>query len=502
MPKISLSGPADLLSVIPFHLGFHPRRSVVVVCLHHKTIGLVARFDLPPDSLVDASVQAHLATLVRDPPSSVWLVGFEDEDGESEPLSRALLTALRGQQVDVEDRLVVRHGRWFVPDCDCCPTEGRPLPEAADVPAVAGYVALGHTVLADRDALAALVAPLPADHPDHDEAVAAVDRWQARYTVCTAFDRLRSRGLLIDGLMGSDDLDDLGGYDDAGSDVDDGSECEDGSESDDDDASRSGPAAGVSAVLDLAAARARHDAGSGSPEGSHPSTALARLQAESLLAWGEVLRGEVAGDGLRSALPALLGPLRDLDLRDAILAWLCPGSLPLTEVPPSLVTLLETCVGVEVHTAAAGRGVPSGPVSRPARGGPTGGRRRERGAADAAGSTSSGWREWEEAGAPHLLQARLEGVCRIAPASHAAPLLAMTGNVAWWHGDGARAGVALDTCLELEPDHRLATLIRSALDLGLRGGGGGHGRRGGEDAGAADGAPPGESGCWNRPSSA
>ncbi|MCU1536890.1 MAG: hypothetical protein JWP82_1241, partial [Humibacillus sp.] len=202
MPKISLAGPADLLSVIPFHLGFVPRRSVVVVCLHGKRVGLVARFDVQPESRVGEAVAAHLSTLVRNRPSSVWLMGFEDEAGESQPLSTALRQGLTGAGVEVNDRLVVRDGRWYSIDCSdsCCPAEGRLLPEVADVPAAAEYVALGHSVLPDRDALAALVAPLPEEDPGHAEIEAAIDRWQARYTVCSAFDRLRARGLLIDDL--------------------------------------------------------------------------------------------------------------------------------------------------------------------------------------------------------------------------------------------------------------------------------------------------------------
>ena len=353
MPKISLSGPADLLSVIPFHLGFHPRRSLVVVCLHGTRIGLVARFDLPADAHVEAAVAAHLATLVREPPSAVWLVGFEDKRGESEPLSRALLTALRGKAVDVEDRLFVRDGRWFVPDCDCCPVEGRLLPEAADVPAVAGYVALGHNVLADREALAALVAPLADDDPGHHDAEAAVDRWQARYTVCSAFDRLRAGGLRADDTQQHDRSDEEGGRlggrglpDDCGAwgladDVsgwtpDDDVTDEINVDLEDDEAG-SNPAARKSAVIDLAAARARFEPRAGGPAAGHRSTALLRLQAECFSAWGGVFRGEIAGEGLRSSLPALVGPLRDLQLRDALVAWLCPGSLPVGALPATLV---------------------------------------------------------------------------------------------------------------------------------------------------------------------
>ena len=112
-----------------------------------------------------------------------------------------------------------------------------------------------------------------------------------------------------------------------------------------------------------------------------------------------------------------------------------------------------------------------------------------------AGETGQAWQEWEEASAPHQIHARLESVCRATPAAHAAPLLTIVANIAWWRGDGARAGVAVDTALGLEPDHRLARLIRQALDHGLRG----DGSRSSHDD--SDG-PSRASGSWNSPSSA
>jgi hypothetical protein len=54
------------------------------------------------------------------------------------------------------------------------------------------------------------------------------------------------------------------------------------------------------------------------------------------------------------------------------------------------------------------------------------------------------------------------------PAAHAAPLLAVLASLAWWCGDGARAGVAADRALALEPDHRLSRVVRESLDHGLR----------------------------------
>ncbi|HET7800561.1 MAG TPA: DUF4192 domain-containing protein [Humibacillus xanthopallidus] len=540
MPKISLSGPADLLTVLPFHLGFQPTRSVVVVCFHGKRIGLVARFDLPPDHLAGASAAAGLPTLVRDRPSSVCLVGFEEEAGESDLLSAALQAGLEQERVVVQDRLVVRDGRWFTVDCDCCPAGGRPMPEPADVPGVADYVALGHTVLDDRDSLARLMQPLPVEDPRHADLEAAIDVWQARYTVAAAIDRMRAGRLLVDSeeldrLLELEELaDDLAELADDVGDLDDDGDEEDDDDEDDDVAfgrfggfGDVGELAGDGAVvIDLESGRRRRaveelgrddaqhtvvdddivDAGDMVDDGGEACilSASVLLQAESLAAWSEVLRGEVSGEALAERAPALVGPLRDLDFRDALIAWLCPGSVPLGAFPPALVELLEAFVGADVRAAAAAESVP--PQPRPRRGRRKRGRRlgarlgrraetRVEGRIDGHGASWEDWRAWEEASAPHHVQARLESVCRVVPAAHAAPLLAVVGNYAWWRGDGARAGVAIDAALDLEPDHRLAGLLRTALDHGLRG-------RGADPSPADDLAAQGPSGSWNSPSSA
>ena len=44
---IRLGGPSDILAVLPYQLGFHPRDSLVVVSLHGTRMGLVQRIDLP-----------------------------------------------------------------------------------------------------------------------------------------------------------------------------------------------------------------------------------------------------------------------------------------------------------------------------------------------------------------------------------------------------------------------------------------------------------------------
>jgi hypothetical protein len=94
-----------------------------------------------------------------------------------------------------------------------------------------------------------------------------------------------------------------------------------------------------------------------------------------------------------------------------------------------------------------------GPIGEP------GGRARARRLGDAGGNQDQD----QEA-----VQADLEALCRAVPPEHAGPVLSVVASYAWWCGDGARASVALEKALELEPDHRLCALLRRLVGLGIR----------------------------------
>lgn len=64
-------------------------------------------------------------------------------------------------------------------------------------------------------------------------------------------------------------------------------------------------------------------------------------------------------------------------------------------------------------------------------------------------------------------RAVLEAVVAHAPRGCAAPALTLLALVAWWHGDGGRAGRRLDEALAEDPTYRLALLLSSALDAGV-----------------------------------
>ena len=357
MTQMRLRGPADVVAVLPYQLGYHPQDSIVVVALHDRAVGLIERLDLPASEHVDEAARVLVGPLLRDRPEAVLLVGYETAEGSSRPA----LDALRGQvmeaDLDVLDRLFVRNGRWYSIDCadTCCPPEGVPV-QAADTPAVAEYVGLEVSPLTGRSAITDLVAADP--------------------TLAAAV------GAALDGLGVPDP-----------------------------DLSDSGPT-----VTGL-------------------SDAARRLRA--LSGWAvvcDVTTGAAEVEDLDPAqIAVLVLSLEDVALRDGLVAWLCPGSLPLDSLPPDLLDALRCTLPT-----------PSWHLASPD------------------GATAIAGRR---------LVARLQSLVRSVPDEHATPALTVLANLAWWQGDGALARTCLDRALEAVPGYRLARLLERMLDLGVRPGG-------------------------------
>lgn len=161
---IRLRGAADIITVLPYHLGYRPDDSLVVVCLTGNRIGMVGRIDLPPDDVDPILVTLELLPVVsRERPDAVVLIGFESRFGGSEPASVAMRDAIRSAGIAVADRLRVRDGRWWSLDCpgDCCPADGEPVPADDEVPAVADYVLRGRHPAPSRADLTDLLAHRP-----------------------------------------------------------------------------------------------------------------------------------------------------------------------------------------------------------------------------------------------------------------------------------------------------------------------------------------------------
>jgi Domain of unknown function (DUF4192) len=344
---IHLSGPADVLTVLPYQLGFHPDHCIVAVSLHGTRMGLVQRIDIPPPEHVRDAVAAMIGPLLQDCPVTVLLIGFEEREGESRAMLDELAEACLRNNVRVDDRMVVRGGRWFDLDChqSCCPPEGLELPAPSEVPAVAEFVGRGICPLPDRSALADLLEPSRS---------------------------LRSRAVspLAEQWLGLRLEADLPG-------------------------SRASELAVWALVL-------------GGPDDAEPIPALPPQD-----------------------LAILAVSLTDVELRDALIAWLCPGTLPQDVLdPPLLVALSEA--------------LPRPPWL-------------DRDVGDV-----------EQVIGLQRIERRLCELCAAVPDAWAAPALTVLAAFTWWRGDGALTRIALDRALRIDPHYRLAQLLERMVDLAIR----------------------------------
>lgn len=159
--------PRELLSLIPYQLGFRPRESAVVISLRSPRgrAGLVARVDLP--DLADPQSGPQVARslvrhLVADGAAGVVLALYTDQDAQQGP---GLVTATRCQaHLDAAaEHFVGSVQCWVVGplgyyalgcvDRACCPPGGRPHADLESTRTSAEMVLHGAGVVPSRDDL-------------------------------------------------------------------------------------------------------------------------------------------------------------------------------------------------------------------------------------------------------------------------------------------------------------------------------------------------------------
>lgn len=333
----------ELLTILPYQLGFRPSACVVLACIGHR-LGPIARVDLPPRGYEGQVADTLLHPVLRQPRDGLLLVGYDEAPDASRPLLRVLRRRLRLMGYRDVETVVVRGGRWrrYAASGDAAWV---PMPPECDVPAVAEYVARERAPVGSRGHLAAVIAPQPG--PDS--------------------------GLL-------------------------------------------------ETLLDAGAERA-----------SLPRDQRRERRQVELDAWCQwwvraMLEPTVHQE---DDLILLVTSLLDVQLRDAVIAWLCPGWLPVAALGPELAEDVRARL-VQV--------VPEDDTPE----------------ADLLADVLV-----------TRVGAALEALCRATPLPFTVPLLTVTGMYRWWHGDGARARVALETALTEEPTYRLADLVLRLVDAGI-----------------------------------
>ena len=152
--RLRAGGPADLLALIPFQLGFHPAESAVTVFLRSGQVVMTARVDLPPPAAA-AEFAGQLRGLARQHDiDEMVLFAYSAQPEPARALLDGLLRALPARLV--RDALYVDGSRWWSLSCvqACCPAEGKPY-DVASHRLAAEAVYAGMTALSTRDELVA-----------------------------------------------------------------------------------------------------------------------------------------------------------------------------------------------------------------------------------------------------------------------------------------------------------------------------------------------------------
>lgn len=167
--QIQLTGPTDIISTIPLLLGFRPEHSLVTVGLVGGRVLCTFRVDLPGSAEHIEHLPDLTAQISRNECDGTILIAYGEREVAEAALERsaARLAAAGAGPVDL---IRVTEGRWFSLRCaaDCCPAEGRPVPETT--PASCEVAVAGGYAFGDRAQVAALL------DPAGDEARAAVSR--------------------------------------------------------------------------------------------------------------------------------------------------------------------------------------------------------------------------------------------------------------------------------------------------------------------------------------
>ncbi len=207
---IRTTEPRELLSLIPYQLGFAPQRSAVVISLRgaRSRVGLIARVDLADlaDEQAGPQVARTLVShLVADGARTSVLVLYTDDDarplGASRPevRARAAFTAAADHLLGEPECWVVGPTGYFCLDCTdetCCPPGGRPLSDLTGTQVGAQMVLAGATIAGSREDLGDIP---PAPGEARRSARRAAARWARRGAAAAGSEltRWRAAGLAL-----------------------------------------------------------------------------------------------------------------------------------------------------------------------------------------------------------------------------------------------------------------------------------------------------------------
>ena len=142
----TLTSANDLITAIPFLIGFHPTNSIVLISVKDEAIGLAMRIDLP-SQLVSEQIDLLAHHFLRDQSEAALLVAYMPEDrDDGDSILISLGAGLIRNGVDIQESIVVQSGRYrsiICRDHSCCPPKGKVMPEISASKIAAEHVVAG-----------------------------------------------------------------------------------------------------------------------------------------------------------------------------------------------------------------------------------------------------------------------------------------------------------------------------------------------------------------------
>lgn len=164
--RVRVDSLAGVLAVVPFLLGFHPARSLVVIGIEppRGRIKVTFRYDLPdpPAAALATELARHAAQVLGQQQIDLVLALGYGPGPLVTPVMEALRVSLDETGIMLRDLVRVQDGRYWSYLCanpQCCPAEGVPFDPQAH-PAAATLTAAGVPAYPDRDSLSRSLAPL------------------------------------------------------------------------------------------------------------------------------------------------------------------------------------------------------------------------------------------------------------------------------------------------------------------------------------------------------
>lgn len=141
-----VSTPHDLITAIPFLIGFHPTNSIVLISVRDGAIGLAMRVDLPA-SITSDEIDLLAHHFIREGAELALLVAYmPDTRSDGDSILISLGAGLMRNGIAIGESIVISGGRYrsiICRDHSCCPESGTALPILEDSQMAAEHVIAG-----------------------------------------------------------------------------------------------------------------------------------------------------------------------------------------------------------------------------------------------------------------------------------------------------------------------------------------------------------------------